>query len=165
MRRAARGVVGGRGVGVDRDEQAGAQPPRDLEALGEDEIAVVLAGQGDAHPARRGQIVADRAGEGERHVLFAAAVGGRDRAGIDAAMAGIDHHQRAARVARAVDRGDWRPRAPRRGASSRMVRSPRAAGAVPRPPRASGKGARLSNADSNRASSGMAAFAVGKPAA
>ena len=50
---AARRVVGGRGVGVDRDEQVGVEPAGDPVAVLEHQIAVVLAGHARPAPAPR----------------------------------------------------------------------------------------------------------------
>ena len=40
-----------RAVGMDREEQVGIEPPRDRHPLGMDQIAIVVAGHGDAHIA------------------------------------------------------------------------------------------------------------------
>ena len=101
-------------VAVDRDEQVGMEPPRDAEAFAQHQIAVVVAGQRHPHPAAVQKLVADRARDLQRHVLFAQPGLGVDRAGVDPAMARVDHHQRAAAVAlHARQRrrlGGWRHR-------------------------------------------------------
>ena len=76
------------------------KPPRDAEPLAQHQIAIVVARQRHAHPAGRDPRVADRAGDLQRHVLLARPGVGVDRAGIDPAVAGVDHHQREIRIAR-----------------------------------------------------------------
>ncbi len=94
----ARGIAAAHAVAVHRDEQVRLELARDTVAFLEDEEPVVLTRQRHPDPARAEQFVADGAGDPERHVLFAPAIDRGDRAGIDAAMARIDHHQRAAVV-------------------------------------------------------------------
>ena len=89
-----------RGVGMDRDEQIGVEPAGDLVALVEAAIAVVLAGHRHPDPAGGGERVADGEAEREGDVLLALGDERRGGAGIVAAMAGIDHHQRRIVAAR-----------------------------------------------------------------
>ena len=97
---AAGGVIERRGVGVDRDEQIGVEPPRDLVALVEAAIAIVLAGHRHPHPAGGGERVADGEAERQGDVLLALGDEGRGGAGIVAAMAGIDDDERRIVAAR-----------------------------------------------------------------
>jgi YD repeat-containing protein len=92
-------IVGGR-VCVDRDEQVGLEPARDLVAVLEQQVAVVVASEGDADPAGGGERVADPAGEGEGYVLLDEAAIRRARARIATAMARIDDHERRVLAAR-----------------------------------------------------------------
>jgi hypothetical protein len=84
---------------VNGDEQVRFQPPRDPEPFAQDEVAVVLAGERDAGATARDELVANGPGDPERHVLLPQPGARRDRARIDAAMAGVDHDQRLARLA------------------------------------------------------------------
>ena len=93
-----------RRVGMDGNEQVRAQLARDAIAFLKHEEFVVVAGQRHAHPAGFDQLIANRLGDGQRDVLFPLAIFLVDGARIMAAMARIDHHQRAGAVMRALHR-------------------------------------------------------------
>ncbi len=103
-RRAAGLLILG-GVGVNRDEQVGLQAARDAVAFLKHQIAVVRAGERDADAARGDQVVANRARDAERDVLFALAAVRIDRARIVPAVPRVDHDERQARIGRPLDFG------------------------------------------------------------
>ena len=92
-------------MGVDRDEQVGPQLAGDAVALLQHEEAIVAPGERDADTAGLEQFVAHRLRDGERQILLVdphpLVMGAR----IVAAMARVDHHERAGRIARPRDRG------------------------------------------------------------
>ncbi len=92
------------GVGVQADEQIRLVLPGEVNALVEGQIGVVVAGQRHVELPRCHQQVAQLQGKGQRDVLFVHAARGAG-AIVDAAMAGVDHHQRAAALGRPVDHG------------------------------------------------------------
>ena len=103
-------------------------------ALLERQIVVVLAGQRDAHPAALLQQVGKLLRHGQGQFLFLDRARDAGRAGIAAAMAGVDQHDRAARAA--APRGPGRRRPPRadRASGRRCRASPISAIASPTTP-------------------------------
>ena len=106
-------AVAGQGVGVDRDEKRGVEPARDAHALAERHECVVLAGQDDLVMVAGAQFGRQNLGEIE-HDEFLDGVVAAQRAGVDAAVAGIDHDhgllrgaeaRRGGAAARRVGRG------------------------------------------------------------
>lgn len=90
--RCAGGGQSRRRVGVHRDEHVGVVAPSHFRPLAQRNEHVAVA-----HQARLEAFLAvdpprQQAGDGQRHVLFALALA-TDRAGVLAAMAGIDHHE------------------------------------------------------------------------
>ena len=79
---------------MQRQEQAGLQPPGDAGALIEGQIFVVLAGQRDTDPAALLEQVGQLLGHGQGQILFADRAGHARRSRIAPAMAGIDQHDR-----------------------------------------------------------------------
>ena len=90
------------GIGMDRDEQIGMEPPRDPRTLFEREEAVPLAGERHAHPPVGQQRIAQGQRKGQRQLLLAQGASPA-RARIMAAVPSVDHHQRTARVSRPLD--------------------------------------------------------------
>src|SRR3546814_14533882 len=96
------GIVLRGGVGMDRDEEIGAEPAGNGVAIAKVDISVVVSGEGDADAGRRGDLVPDGAGEGERHLFLVATAEWSGGTRILAAMTGVDENGKAACRARVV---------------------------------------------------------------
>ena len=83
-----------RAVHVQRDEHRRVEPPRHRRAIVEAERAAAVVGHGDAHPPALDQPVAKLAGQRQRQILFGDRAGHAARAGVAAAMAGIEDDDR-----------------------------------------------------------------------
>jgi hypothetical protein len=89
-----RGALLDKGVGVDRDEQVRLHLSRLFDAGAERDEIVAVAGEHDAGIRQRFQARLEFLGHGQHDVLLARA-GGADRAGVLAAVAGVEgdrHH-------------------------------------------------------------------------
>ena len=86
-------AVAGQGVGVQRNEKPGAEPAGDFDPLAERDEAVVFAGENHAKAVAFAQFRAQNLGEFEHQEFFHRVVAAQG-AGIDAAMAGIEHNER-----------------------------------------------------------------------
>ena len=128
----------GRGVGVDRDEQVGARAAGDLVAVLERRGSGRPRGSSRRAPGPSGERVARVAAPWPSVTSFSLPTAERrGRAGIVAAMAGIEHDQRPRRIAgcrRSPAAARRRPAWPCRDRSSRRPRAP--------PPRAVAGGER-----------------------
>ena len=128
----------GRAVHVERDEQAGADAARNIGALVESEIAVVLARQRHADPAALFEQVGEFRAHRQRKLFFDQRARHAGRARVTPAVARIDQHDRAAGnacladadVAHRIGHRDRQPAAPRLPDQRRAIGS-RAAGAPP----------------------------------
>ena len=81
---------------MDRDQQADPELAGDRGALLERQRAILVAGQRHPHPAMLGEQIAKLAGESEGEVLFLDRARHARRAGVAAAVAGVDQHDRPA---------------------------------------------------------------------
>ena len=99
-------AVARQGVGVDRDEKRGIEPARDAHALAERHEGVVLAGQDDLVMVAGAQFGRQNLGEIE-HDEFLDGVVAAQRAGVDAAVAGIDHDHGLLRGGRGRGAAGW----------------------------------------------------------
>src|SRR3546814_7104253 len=98
------GIVLRGGVGMEREKEIGAEPAGNGVAIGKVDISVVVSGEGDADAGRRGDLVPDGAGEGERHLFLVATAEWRGGTRILAAMTGVDDDQRPVGVEGARNR-------------------------------------------------------------
>jgi len=83
---------------MDRQEQVRPEPAGNAGPFGEQQVTVAVTRHGDAHAAAAQQLVAQGAGEHQGQLLFAQAIA--HRAGIVAAVSGIDDDQRTAGIGR-----------------------------------------------------------------